>query len=74
MRAYTRAADCAADVTHVITQNLDFLSPTALILFRSLHEVAVEASAARAYHPGVLEVTLFCPVEAVALALGVTPY
>jgi DNA-binding transcriptional ArsR family regulator len=41
------------------------------MLFRALHTVAVEASAARGYHPGTSEVSLFCPVEAVALALGV---
>ncbi|CAA9297554.1 MAG: hypothetical protein AVDCRST_MAG93-4369 [uncultured Chloroflexia bacterium] len=37
----------------------------------ALHQVAVEAAAERAYSPAVSEVELFCPVEAVALALGV---
>lgn len=69
---YLEAARCAADVTQTVTQNLeDSLSGTALMLFRALHQVAVEASEARGYHPGVSEVSLFCPVEAVALALGV---
>jgi hypothetical protein len=39
-------------------------------MFRALHTVAVEAAAARGYAVGVSEVSLFCPVEAVALALG----
>jgi hypothetical protein len=66
------AAESAEDVTLTVTQNLEGkLSSTALTLFRALHTVAVEASAARGYSPGVSEVSLFCPVEAVALALGV---
>jgi hypothetical protein len=67
---YQMAAESAADVTQTVTENLPFLSSTALSLFRALHTVAVEAAAARAYHPGVSEVSLFCPLEAVALALG----
>ncbi len=68
---YSEAANCAADVTLSVTQNLDFLSRAALALFRALHTVAVEVAAARGYSPNVSEVSLFCPVEAVALALGV---
>jgi hypothetical protein len=64
-------AATAADVTLSVTQNLEAsLSSTALTLFRALHTVAVEVGAAREYHPGVSEVSFFCPVEAVALALG----
>ncbi len=70
---YLEAAESAADVTQTVTQNLDSLSSTALLLFRALHTVAVEVGAAREYHPGVSEVSLFCPVEAVALALGCHP-
>jgi DNA-binding transcriptional ArsR family regulator len=66
------AANCAGDVTLAVTHNLEkTLSSTALTLFRALHTVAVEVAAARGYHPNVSEVSLFCPVEAVALALGV---
>jgi DNA-binding transcriptional ArsR family regulator len=69
---YQIAANCAADVTLSVTHNLEAsLSSTALALFRALHTVAVEASEARGYSPGVSEVSLFCPVEAVALALGI---
>ncbi len=68
---YSEAANCAEDVSRIVTQNLDFLSRTALTLFRALHTVAVEAAALRGYSPGVSEVSLFCPVEAVALALGI---
>jgi DNA-binding transcriptional ArsR family regulator len=67
---YLEVADNAADVSRIITKNLDFLSSTALLIFRALHEIAVEACEARGYSPGVSEVALFCPVEAVALALG----
>lgn len=68
---YSEAATCAADVTLSVTENLAFLSSTALKLFRALHTVAVEAAEAREYHPGVSEVSFFAPVEAVALALGI---
>ncbi len=72
MRAYVRAAESAADVTLSVTHNLEpLLSGTALQLFRALHTSAVEVGAARDYHPNVSQVSFFCPVEAVALALGV---
>ncbi len=62
----------AADVTLSVTHNLEpLLSGTALVLFRALHTSAVEVGAAREYHPNVSQVSFFCPVEAVALALGV---
>lgn len=65
------AADCAADVTLSVTQNLELsLSGTALTLYRALHTSAVEVGAARDYHPNTSQVSFFCPVEAVALALG----
>ncbi len=70
---YEIAADCAADVTRIITHNLELektLSRTALTLFRALHEVAVEVAAARGHVPTVSQVSYFAPVEAVALALG----
>jgi DNA-binding transcriptional ArsR family regulator len=67
------AAESAADVTHVIVEKLDFLSSTALTLFRALHQVAVEAVEARGYSPGVSEVVLFCPAEQVARAVGIHP-
>jgi DNA-binding IclR family transcriptional regulator len=68
---YTMAAESAADVSRIVTQNLEgSLSDTALTLFRALHTVAVEALELRGYSPGTSEVSLFCPVEAVALALG----
>jgi DNA-binding transcriptional ArsR family regulator len=67
-----RAAESAADVTLSVTYNLEkSLSRAALMLFRALHTIAVEVAAARGYSPNVSEVSLFCPVEAVALALGV---
>ncbi len=69
---YPMVAGCAADVTLSVTQNLEpLLSRTALLLFRALHTSAVEVGAARDYHPNVSQVSFFCPVEAVALALGV---
>lgn len=72
MLAYSSPVESAADVTQTVTQSLEGdLSSTALTLFRALHTVAVEACAARGFHPGVSEVALFCPVEAVPLALGV---
>jgi hypothetical protein len=65
------AAESAADVSRIVTDNLQAtLSSTALTLFRALHTVAVEAAAARGYSVATSEVSLFCPVEAVALALG----
>jgi DNA-binding transcriptional ArsR family regulator len=69
---YSEAATCAEDVSRIVTQNLEAtLSSAALTLFRALHTVAVEALELRGYSPGTSEVSLFCPVEAVALALGV---
>ncbi len=69
---YPMAADSAADVTLTVTQNLEpLLSGTALMLFRALHTSAVTVGEARKYHPNVSQVSFFCPVEAVALALGV---
>jgi DNA-binding transcriptional ArsR family regulator len=41
------------------------------MLFRALHTSAVTVGEARKYHPNVSQVSFFCPVEAVALALGV---
>jgi hypothetical protein len=71
MLAYLSPVESAADVTQTVTHNLEgSLSSTALTLFRALHTVAVEALEARGYSPNVSEVALFCPVEAVALALG----
>jgi hypothetical protein len=68
---YSEAATCAEDVTQTVTQNLEGnLSSAALTLFRALHTVAVEALELRGYSPGTSEISLFCPVEAVALALG----
>jgi hypothetical protein len=68
---YSEAATCAEDVTRIVTQNLvGKLSSAALTLFRALHTVAVEALELRGYSPGTSEISLFCPVEAVALALG----
>ncbi len=68
---YSEAANCADDVTRIVTQNLEGqLSSAALTLFRALHTVAVEAAAARGYAVATSEISLFCPVEAVALALG----
>jgi hypothetical protein len=63
-------AERAADVTRTLTYNLDFLSQTALTLFRALHTVAVEVAAARGYHFNTSQVSFFAPLEAVALALG----
>jgi hypothetical protein len=61
----------ASDVTLTVTQQLEkSLSRSALTLFQAVHTVAVEAAEARGYSSGVSEVALFCPVEAVALALG----
>lgn len=41
-------AECAADVSDIVTQNLEGrLSSTALLIFRALHQVAVEAMEAR---------------------------
>jgi DNA-binding transcriptional ArsR family regulator len=69
---YSETANSAEDVTQTVTQNLEAtLSSAALTLFRALHTVAVEALELRGYSPGTSEVSLFCPVEAVALALGV---
>ncbi len=63
----------AADVTLSVTQQLEkTLSSTALLVFRGLHEIAVEAMAARGYSPGVSEVELFCPAEMVAQAVGIS--
>ncbi len=71
MRAYMRAAESAADVTLSVTYNLEkSLSRAALMLFRALHTVAVEAAAARGYHVNTSQVSYFAPLEAVALALG----
>lgn len=67
-------ADCAADVTHTVLQNLEaVLSSTALTLFRALHQVSVEACEARGYVPTVSQVVLFCPAEQVARAVGIHP-
>jgi DNA-binding transcriptional ArsR family regulator len=68
---YEMAADSAADITRIVTEKLGFLSRTALLIFRALHQISLEACEARGYHPNVSEVALFCPVEAVALALGI---
>jgi DNA-binding transcriptional ArsR family regulator len=69
---YLTAADDATDVTLSVTQNLEpLLSGRALALYRALHTSAVEVGAAREYHPNTSQVSFFCPVEAVALALGV---
>jgi DNA-binding transcriptional ArsR family regulator len=69
---YEMAAQSAADVTDTVTHNLEaLLSDAALMLFRALHTSAIEVSAARDYHPNVSQVSFFCPVEAVVLALGV---
>lgn len=66
------AVSDAADVSDIVTRNLEpLLSGTALTLYRALHQVGVEACAERGYVATVSEVALFCPVEAVALALGV---
>jgi hypothetical protein len=68
---YLEAAQSAADVTLLVTQQLEkSLSGAALTLFRALHTSAVEVGAARGYHPNTSQVSFFCPVEAVALALG----
>jgi hypothetical protein len=68
---YSEAATCADDVTQAVTHNLEGkLSSTALTLFRALHTVAVEALELRGYSVATSEISLFCPVEAVALALG----
>jgi hypothetical protein len=68
---YSEAATCAEDVTLSVTHNLEkTLSSTALMLFRALHNVAVEVAAARGYHPNTSQVSYFAPLEAVALALG----
>jgi hypothetical protein len=68
---YSEAANCADDVSRIVTQNLEGkLSSTALTLFRALHTVAVEALELRGYSVATSEISLFCPVEAVALALG----
>lgn len=69
---YSEAATSAADVSRIVTESLTTLSPTALTLFRALHEVAVESVEARGYHPGVSEVILFCPAEQVARAVGIS--
>jgi hypothetical protein len=69
--AHLSPVESAADVTQTVTHNLEgSLSSTALTLFRALHTVAVEALEQRGYSPGTSELSLFCPVEAVALALG----
>ncbi len=68
---YSEAATCADDVTQAVTHNLEAtLSSTALTLFRALHTVAVEALELRGYSVATSEISLFCPLEAVALALG----
>ncbi len=68
---YSEAATCADDVTRIVTQDLvGKLSSAALTLFRALHTVAVEALELRGYSPGTSEISMFCPLEAVALALG----
>jgi DNA-binding transcriptional ArsR family regulator len=69
---YTSAAIDAQTVTQTLTQSLEVcLSSRALTLFRVLHQISLEVAAARGYSPKVSQVSFFCPVEAVALALGV---
>jgi DNA-binding transcriptional ArsR family regulator len=69
---YSEAANCAEDVSRIVTHNLEkTLSSTALLLFRVLHQIAVEVAAARGYSPSTSQVSFFCPVEALGLALGV---
>ncbi len=69
---YSEVVDNSADVSRIVTQNLDFLSSTALLIFRALHTVAVEACEARGYHPNTSQVSLFCPAEMVARAVGIS--
>jgi DNA-binding transcriptional ArsR family regulator len=64
----------AAEVSQIVTQQLEEkLSPSALLVFRALHEVAVEVAAARGYAPTVSEVVIFAPAELVARAVGIHP-
>lgn len=71
MFAYFGAVEDAATVTLNVTHDLETrLSSMSLTLFRALHTMAVEEAAKRGYAPGVSEVVFFCPVEAVALAIG----
>lgn len=66
------AASSAADVTLTLTHEAEkIVSDTALVLYRAFHEVCVEAAALRRYHPRTTHVTVFCPVEVAAVALGV---
>jgi DNA-binding transcriptional ArsR family regulator len=62
----------AADVSRIITKNLDFLSSKALLIFRALHTVAVEACEARGYSPQTSQVVIFCPAEMVARGVGIS--
>ncbi len=74
MRAHFDTVEDAETLTRIVTHNLELektLSRSALVVYRALHEVAVEVAAARGHVPTVSQVSLFCPVEAVALALGV---
>ncbi len=69
---YLEPVESAADISQIVTQNLGFLSPTALMLFRALHTVAVEACESRGYVPQTSQVVLFCPAEQVARAVGIS--
>ncbi len=69
---YLEAADSAADVSHIVTENLGFLSRTALLIFRALHQISLEAVEARGYVPQTSQVVLFCPGEQVARAVGIS--
>jgi DNA-binding transcriptional ArsR family regulator len=64
--------ESAADISRIVTEKLDFLSSKALLIFRALHTVAVEACEARGYSPQTSQVVIFCPAEQVARAVGIS--
>ncbi len=69
---YQMAANCADDVSRIVTQNLEGkLSRTALRLYTALVATAIETAKARGYSPTVTHVSLHMPLEVLADVCGI---
>lgn len=67
------AGNAVSAAAVIVERTPKTLSETARRIYQALCGAALEVSKERGYHPSTTHITLFCPAEAVALAVGIHP-
>ncbi len=72
MRDALAATDAATLAQAIVARTPETLSPTAKTLYQVLVATSVETAKSKGYSPAITHMTLHCPLEQVAAAIGVS--